>query len=102
MSNQIPRPHDTKEYRASLNAQRKARQARLATFLAAYDSGSNNLHEVYFKNEKGDVTKAGECRGTRRQQVAFRRMMRAKLNVGADRLVLYTNGQLRKCGIDKK
>lgn len=56
-------------------------------------------HEIYVSSEKG-LTKAGECNGTRAAQVKLRREIRAKLGVERSRIVLYTNGILRKVGID--
>ena len=60
-----------------------------------------DLHEVYVKNETG-LLKVAELRGTRRAQVALRREMRQKYNVQSPMVVLYTNGQLRKVGIDNQ
>jgi hypothetical protein len=56
-------------------------------------------HDIYISTEKG-LTKAGECDGTRATQVKLRREIRAKLGVERSRIVLYTNGILRKVGID--
>jgi hypothetical protein len=91
------RPHDTSEYRATQNAAKKKR----AFPSVAYDGMQQNHHDILFKNEKGDTTKTAECNGTRATQVALRRETRSRLNVGGDRIVLYTNGFPKKSGIDK-
>jgi hypothetical protein len=61
-----------------------------------------SLHEVYIKDDKGGVVKVGEVRGTRAQQVALRREIRSKRDLGSHQVMLYTDGVLRKCGIDKR
>jgi len=96
------RSYDTAEYKAQLNADRRDRRVRFASFFDTYDLGLNNHHEVYIKNEKGDTTKAAECRGTRKMQVELRREVRAKMDIGGERIVLFTNGIRVKTGIHKK
>lgn len=57
-------------------------------------------HEVYVRTEKG-LTKADEVRGDRASQVSLRRSVRARMGVGGDTIVLYTNGRFVKAGIDR-
>jgi hypothetical protein len=59
-----------------------------------------DLHEVYVRNENG-VSKVAEVRGTRADQVKLRREVRGKLNIGGERILLFTNGKLARVGIDK-
>ena len=91
--------HDTAEYRATLNAAKLARRAKMATFFASYDLGLNNLHEVYVKSPNG-LTKMAECRGTRAAQVELRRSVRQKNKLSADQVLLFSNGRLVKSGIN--
>lgn len=58
------------------------------------------LWEVYSKSDLG-LTKYGEVRGPRAEQVRLRREARSKLNIGGERVILFCNGQLVKVGIDK-
>ena len=58
-----------------------------------------DLHEVYVRNENG-LTKAAEVRGGRAEQVKLRRETRQRMNVGGERIILYTNGRLARVGID--
>jgi hypothetical protein len=58
------------------------------------------LHEIYTKDEKG-LMKQMELRGSRADQVRARRELRSRLSLTGDRIILFTNGQLRKVGIDK-
>lgn len=95
------RSYDTPAYRAALNAAKVERRERLAATFAHMDDMQSNLHEVYVKNEKGDLTKVDECRGTRALQVELRKSVRSRMSLGADRVLLYTNGKLRKVGIHK-
>jgi hypothetical protein len=60
-----------------------------------------SLHEIYIKDDKGGVIKAGEVRGTRKQQVRLRREIRAKHDLGSHQIMLYTDGVLRRVGVDK-
>jgi hypothetical protein len=64
-------------------------------------SNVGDLHEVYVKNEKGDMIKVDEVRGNRAAQVRLRRDVRARMGVDGNRIVLYTNGKLHKVGIDR-
>lgn len=92
------------------------RQLREETHRAAQEARSNgtypekkktiveklDLYEIYVKDASGSgISKQMEIRGTRAQQVEARRSIRAKLNLSADRVILYRNGQFYKCGIDK-
>jgi hypothetical protein len=61
-----------------------------------------DLYEIYVKDASGSgISKQLEIKGTRAEQVEARRSIRAKLNLSADRIILYRNGQFYKCGIDK-
>ena len=93
------RDYDTSSYRADRNAARRERRQRLS-WLSTYDQGLNNTYEIYIKSEKGDLTKAETCSGTRATQVALRREVRARMKLGADRVLLFINGRLTKLGID--
>jgi hypothetical protein len=66
----------------------------------AYVEKPYPLSEIYSKDDKG-ARKEAELRGTRAQVVHLRREVRAKLNIGGERIILYVNGQLHKVGIDK-
>ena len=59
-----------------------------------------DLHEVYVKTDVG-LTKMAEVRGTRKDQVNLRRAVRQKTDCPTSNVVLYTNGKMRKVGIDK-
>jgi hypothetical protein len=96
------RSYDTPEYKAKLNADKRERRVRMASFFDTYDLGLNNYHEVYVKDDKGGMMKVGECRGTRAMQVNLRREVRAKMDLGAERVMLFTNGIRVKTGINKK
>lgn len=58
-------------------------------------------HEVYLMTASG-MTKVAEVHGCRRQQVDLRRQMRRTHNAAANAIVLYTDGQLARIGIDLK
>ena len=96
------RSYDTPEYKAKLNADKRDRRVRFASFFATYDLGLNNHHEVYVKDDKGGMMKVAEIRGTRKMQVNLRREMRAKMDLGPERIMLFTNGIRVKTGIHKK